>query len=397
MKEKVKIIIRSIKNGTFFTKVKYNIIRRFSSVYTNSIKIDNSKITFLTFQGRYECNPKAICEEIIKQKLPYKLVWIAKKDDYKNLEQYPKELKIVLNNSIESYKELASSKIIIMNATELIHLNYKKKKGQIYIQTWHGSMGFKRLDSNKPQWTKNAIKLGEQTEYIITNSDYETDVYRETYWKDTPTLEYGHARNDILVNKDKDYDEASSRVRKLYNIPKNKKIVLWAPTFRNDLTYKHYKLDYDKLKECLKKKFGCEFEVLVRFHYKLMEQKIPKDFFNGVISANEYPDMQDLLCASDVGITDYSSWMCDYVLTRKPGFLYTPDIDFYDKERGFYYPLETTPFGTSKSEKELFERISNFDQKHYDKEVNKFLKDRGCYEKGNASVRTVEKIKELMI
>ena len=68
MKEKVKIIIRSIKNGTFFTKVKYNIIRRFSSVYTNSIKIDNSKITFLTFQGRYECNPKAICEEIIKQK-----------------------------------------------------------------------------------------------------------------------------------------------------------------------------------------------------------------------------------------------------------------------------------------------------------------------------------------
>jgi CDP-glycerol glycerophosphotransferase len=127
-----------------------------------------------------------------------------------------------------------------------------------------------------------------------------------------------------------------------------------------------------------------------------MEQKVPKNFFDGVVNANEYPDIQNLLCASDVGITDYSSWMCDYVLTKKPGFLYTPDIDYYDKERGFYYPLETTPFGASKTQEELFERINNFDQNKYNKEVDKFLKDRGCFEKGNASVRIVEKIKELM-
>jgi len=396
-KEKAKRVVRAIKNGTFFTKVKQKTIKIFSSSYVKNIKIDENKITFITFQGRYECNPKAICEEIIKQKLPYKLVWIAKKDDFNNLEQYPKELKIVLHNSIESYKELASSKIIIMNATELINLNYKKRKGQIYIQTWHGSMGFKRLyTDNRSKWRKNAFKLGTQTEYIVTNSDFETKVYRETYWKDTPLLEYGHARNDILINKGKEYDEASLKVRKLYNIPKNKKIVLWAPTFRNDLTYKHYMLDYNKLKECLKNKYNCDFEILVRFHYKLMEQKVPKNFFDGVVNANEYPDIQDLLCASDVGITDYSSWMCDYVLTKKPGFLYTPDIDYYDKERGFYYPLETTPFGASKTQEELFERINNFDQNKYNKEVDKFLKDRGCFEKGNASVRIVEKIKELM-
>ena len=88
--------------------------------------------------------------------------------------------------------------------------------------------------------------------------------------------------------------------------------------------------------------------------------------------------------------------MCYFVLTRNLGFLYTSVIEYYDRERGFYYPLETTPFGASKTEEELFERISNFDQNKYNKEVDKFLKDRGCYEKGNASVRIVEKIKELM-
>ena len=75
-------------------------------------------------------------------------------------------------------------------------------------------MGFKKLyTDNRSQWRKNAFKLGAQTEYIITNSDFETNVYRETYWKDTPLLEYGHARNDILVNKGKDYEEASLKVR----------------------------------------------------------------------------------------------------------------------------------------------------------------------------------------
>ncbi len=396
-KERAKRVVRAIKNGTFVSKVKDKTIRKFSSVYVRNINIENDKITFITYQGRYECNPKAICEEIIRQKLPYKLVWIAKKEDFKNLEQYPKELKIVLYNSVESYKELASSKIIIMNAAELINLNYKKRKGQIYIQTWHGSMGFKRLyTDNRSRWRKNALKLGNQTDYIITNSDFETKVYRDTYWKNTPLLEFGHPRNDILVNRREEYARASIKVRNEYDIPKNKRIVLWAPTFRNDLTYTHYMLDYERLKEALRERYNEEFEVLVRFHYKLMEQKVPKNFFEGVINANNYPDMQELLCASDVGITDYSSWMCDYVLTKKPGFLYTPDLDYYDKERGFYYPLETTPFGASTTQEDLFKRISKFNQDKYNEEVEQFLKDRGCYEKGNASKKTVDKIKEII-
>ena len=115
-----------------------------------------------------------------------------------------------------------------------------------------------------------------------------------------------------------------------------------------------------------------------------------------VINATDYNDIQELLCASDIGITDYSSWMCDYVLTRKPGFLYASDIQKYiDDERGFYYPLSSTPFKVAENSDELVKKIMEFDDKKYQKEVDKFLKDRGCYEDGNASSRIVDILNKL--
>ena len=104
--------------------------------------------------------------------------------------------------------------------------------------------------------------------------------------------------------------------------------------------------------------------------------------------------MQELLCAVDFGITDYSSWMCDYILTRRPGFLFTLDIEKYVDERGFYYPLETSPFPVCKSNQELCDKIINFDEKKYQNDIDKFLSDKECYEDGYASKRVVELIKD---
>ena len=99
---------------------------------------------------------------------------------------------------------------------------------------------------------------------------------------------------------------------------------------------------------------------------------------------------------ADVGITDYSSWICDYILTGRPSFIYASDLESYEEERGFYYPLEETPCPIAKNNEELIQCIEKFDERLYEKKLKNFLSRRGCLEFGNASVKTVEKIKEIM-
>ena len=394
-------ILNSIKEGTFFEKVTHKINVTFKSLFRKLIikttKINPKKIIFITFQGKYTCNPKAIAEELIKRNLDYQLVWVIRKEEKNNKDKYPKELELVVRGTFKFYKQLAASKFIIENANDTVYMKYQKRKGQYVIQTWHGSLGFKRLDPSSVKnegWVNKAIRLGEQTDFIISNSKFENMVYRTSYWENTKILEYGHARNDILLNK-KLYNQMREQVKDYYHIDKNTKIALYAPTFRDNFDINTYDLNYEKLLDALTKRFGGKWVIMVRFHFKLRNVEFPRNLNKKVINATDYYDMQVLLCEADIGITDYSSWICDYVLTDKPGFLYTNDIENYVDERGFYYPLSETPFPISKDNDEFYHNILNFDEKKYQKDREKFLKARGCYEKGNASQKIVDKIIDL--
>ena len=394
-----KKVINSIKEGTFFEKVKHkinvNVKKVLRKIMLKNTKIDPKKVIFITFQGKYTCNPKAIAEEFIRRNSDYKLVWVVRKEDLKERDKFPSELKLVVRESLEFYKELASSKFIIENANDTVYMKYNKRPGQVIIQTWHGSLGFKRLDKVKNEaWVAKADELGNETDFIVSNSEFENMVYRTSYWENTEILEYGHARNDMLLNKTK-YNKMNKKVREYYNIDKNTKILLYAPTFRDDFSADTYNLDYAKLLDALKEKFGGNWVIMVRFHFKLRNVDFSDDLTDNIINATDYYDMQELLCAADIGITDYSSWLCDFVLTEKPGFIYCNDMDKYVDERGFYYPLSETPFPVSKTNDELEKNILNFDIKKYEKQRQSFLKKRGCYEKGNASKRIVDKIYEL--
>lgn len=392
-------IINSIKEGTFIIKVKHkiklvisNLLRYFVET---GVKVKNNKVMFLTYQGSYSCNPKAVCNEFIKRNLDYELVWVIRDEDTKNLDQYPKELKIVKRNSLKFYREAASCKFFIDNANNFEYLNMKKKKEQYLFQPWHGSLGFKKLDASSvknTKWVKKALLLDSVTDYCIANSKFEIDVFKTSYWPNTKMLKYGHPRNDILFNLNGEWEYYSKKIRKMYNIDKDTKIALYAPTYRDNFTFDSYNLDYSKLKNALEKRFGGKWCILVRFHFKLKYAKIPKKYIKDVINVTDYIDMQELLCACDIGITDYSSWICDFVLTKKPGFLFTLDILDYLDERGLYYPLETSPFPVCKNNDELYKNILNFDLDKYEKDVIEFLIDKECYEDGNASKRVVDKI-----
>ena len=368
-------------------------------------KIEN-KIMLTTTQGSYTCNPRAICDEIIKEELPYEIVWAVFDRNISTKElknQYPKNVKLVVKGTMDFYRELNSSKILVDNENNFgRRYYYKKRKGQFLFETWHGSMGLKKIAVDRGFTSrlimKKNIKYKKRTDYCISNSDFENNIFRTTYWKNNKILEYGHARNDIFFKSEKSEEvrELNKKVRKYLGLDDKTKFILYAPTFREKNSVK-VEIDYKELKKSLESRFGGKWEVVVRFHEKELNAHPNYAKENNIIDATFYPDMQDLMVVSSAGITDYSSWICDYVLTNKPGFLLVPDLEKYDNsERGFYFPLDTTPFPISKNSDELINNIKNFDSKKYEKDQAKFLKDRGCWEDGKASERIVKKIKEVI-
>jgi CDP-glycerol glycerophosphotransferase len=224
-------------------------------------------------------------------------------------------------------------------------------------------------------------------------------VYKEGFCWNKDIYQLGHPRNDVFFYSKEKQQEIKEKVFAKYNIDANKKILLYAPSFRDDKKINVYNLDFKIIVDSLKSKFGGEWVVMVRLHANLLGLRSQPKIFNyseGVIDASFYPDMQELLVTADVGITDFSSWIFDYMLSRKPAFIYAEDIDEYNTERGFYYPLESTPFPVAKNNEKLAQNIIDFDYDKYKNEIETFLQGKGCIEDGHASERVVDLIEKII-
>lgn len=393
--------------GKFFEKLRKAIdwalsyIPRRILCYTS--KVQNNKIFFMTFNHQYTCNPKYICEEIMRQELPVEMVWAVTNAQLKNKEirnSFPKDVKLVVRGTYEFFKEIVTSKIWIDNAFNFTWNPMPKKKNQFYIQNWHGSLGLKRIGKENVgsrRWAFSAKLNAKYVNLCVSNSTFETGVFRETHWPKNKILELGHARNDILFADAATQAKLKEKVLSYYGIPENTKIALYAPTFRNDDSADVFDLDHTRFLDALEKRFGGNWVLLNRYHFK---SKTANKMFGQqtvdqrILSATEYPDIQELMVASDVGITDYSSWIYDFMLTGRPGFLYVPDLKEYDQERGFYYPLSETPFPFDETNEGLVEKVLAFDMDTYKEKHAQFLEARGCKEQGTAAKQIVEIIKK---
>ena len=193
--------------------------------------------------------------------------------------------------------------------------------------------------------------------------------------------------------------ELRKKVYKFYKIDPEVKTVLYAPTFRdNKSDVSAIKIDCMQLKHTLEKKFGGEWKVIVKAHMHNRHNSALRHMFanrDSIIDASDYIDMQELIAAADVGITDYSSWIFDFMLKGAPGFIYARDIGKYINSRGFFYPLSDTPFSIAENDDALSENIMNFDKTAYAEAVSKFLSEKECYEDGHAAERIVDFICEL--
>lgn len=429
---KLSNIEKALITGNTLIKIRQKLDNLISGIFRHfwakQQKIQKNKIVFMGYEDRYECNLKYIAEEILRQGLPYELIWLAAKNTKSLKKDAPAGITVVKKSSYEGLCHIATAKIWIDNALNFLwYPSLQKKKGQIYINTWHGSMGLKRINGEAVQnrkWRNVAKKCNKATDYCISDSAFETGVFRTTYWKDVPILEYGHARNDILFQHNAGDGDALARkeaiLEKLKLIPKipkdmeylypkkqeqilddrraakDLKFVLYAPTFRDSGRFDCYNIDFSRLIEALQRRFGGTWKVLLRFHFH--NRGAGSKIFNEetFINVTNYPDMQELLTLADVGITDYSSWICDYALTGKPAFIYAADLEEYNNERGLYYPLETTPFPLAANNDELVSNILKFDSDKYSANLETFLHDKGCVEDGHASERIVELIKRIV-
>ncbi|MCL1891110.1 MAG: CDP-glycerol glycerophosphotransferase family protein [Coriobacteriia bacterium] len=372
----------------------------FLFVFSKMVPINPKKVMFMTYSNDYTCNPKYICEELLRRDSGCKIIWAVDKKDSKNI--FPQGITLVKRYSLAFFYAQASSKVWVDNALNFLWAWFPKKRGQVLLNTWHGSMGLKRIDKQNVQrkrWKRKAQRVGELTDYCISNSLFEDEVFRETHWPKTTILPYGHARNDALINSEPSFVVTlKKRACVQYGFSENTKIVLYAPTFRESNSLEFYNVDYERLCSGLAKRFGGQWLVMARHHYSNKISKEASALLQNkewVIDVTDYTDMQELLLIADVGVTDYSSWICDFVLTSKPAFIYASDLEEYRSGRGFYYPLESTPFPLATNNDILATSIESFDQEKYEKNCSQFLLDRGSYEKGTASKRVVDDILQI--
>lgn len=364
-----------------FYKIKY--------IFYKIFKINKYKIVFDNFQGKgYADNPKYIAEELHNQFPEFKIIWLYNFLNTLSVD-FPDYIIPVHFQSSKALYHLATAKFWVFNYRPFWQL--PKRNKQIYIQTWHGSIGPKMIEKDAEKYldkayVKRAIYDSSKISVCISGSGHLSNIYKNSFWYNGKILEVGSPRNDILFNQ-----KGKDEILKKLGI-KNKKVCLYAPTFRNDYSFKKYNLDFKRLKTFLDQKTKSEWIILIRFHPHLSIKSLSIDF-NDVINVSSYSDAQELLLISDILITDYSSIIFDFCNLYRPAFIYAPDYSsFINDERPVYFKLEETPFPIAKTNDILIENINSLDMNDYETKVKTFLKEKQSFDNGHASEKTVEYI-----
>lgn len=364
-----------------------------------TLPIQENKIFFRSRLNGFRGNSKYIAEEILRQGLPYDLVWMVDKHIFNYIDDFPEGIRLVMQDTDDALREATTSKIWIDDTWReyLLARGITKRDEQVYIQTWRGSFGIRKVGAERHNAVmrdiRRAKKDTDQVDYLISNSAWETDLYRRIFWGKGKVLELGHARNDLLFRTE-DREEIRRKIFERLELPEDVKLLYYAPTLEKSRNIKKNLADTTIARLALYKRFGGEWIILTRMG------DVPDEAWpcasRGVVRMPRFSDSQEILVAADAMLTDYSSAVLDFALTGKPAFLYAPDEEWYATNRGLYYPLEETPFPVARTNDELALHIETFEEEAYKERLQAFLAEKGCVEDGCASRRVVELIKEII-
>lgn len=387
-----------------------NAVKNQYESLTKKLELCDKKVVFEVFAGKqYGCNPKAIYKEMLKEPAfdNWDIVWVfVDPQDYKNIDEL-QSARLVKYKTKEYYIEVGTAKYIFTNSMLLEGIY--RKENQIIFQTWHGTP-LKRLrcdiniEGGNANNTLDEIKARNDRDTIrythfLSPSAWASDRFISSFnlvelGMENIITEVGYPRNDLLINYTQ---EDVDRIHETLDIPKGKKIILYAPTFRDN---KHKSgsgyqydmcLDFDRLQ----RELGNEYIILFRTHYFIANVFDFTKYEGFIYNMAQLDDITNLYLIADILITDYSSVFFDYANLKRPIIYYMYDLDEYANEiRGFYLDVNELPGDIAKTEEELITSIRKIDNGgfQYDDKYKAFNEKYNYLDDGNAARRVIEKV-----
>ncbi|TLG80918.1 bifunctional glycosyltransferase/CDP-glycerol:glycerophosphate glycerophosphotransferase [Vagococcus zengguangii] len=360
-------------------------------------------IVFESFFGtQYSDSPKAIYE-YLKDNNPegYQLMWSITKE----MEPYFKEHNIpyFIRLTLKAAKIMPRAKFWIVNSRLPLVRIKRVPKGTTVLNSWHGTpLKTIGLDvelvtmpgKTTEQYHKDIANDSVRWDYTVGPNRYTSDILQRAFLLEPEqVINSGYPRNDTLIN---DNNPAYiSQIKKKLNIPTDKKVILYAPTWRdNDFVggseYRaSLELDIARLKEV----YGDSAVLVMRLHYMIAKGVDLSPYGDFVRDASQGWDITDLYLASDVLITDYSSVFFDYSILRRPMIFFAYDIEEYANDiRGFYFDYqEEAPGAIVKTNDELIVALDDAfnNQGELSPRYVAFIEKFAAWEDGKASERVV--------
>ena len=344
----------------------------------------DDKLVLMNGHGfRYNDSPRAMYEKMVELGMldEYRVIWALREPDKWEIEGAEK----VELDTLKYFFTALKAKYWISCVNIERGLHFKKKK-TVYLNTWHGAS----LNFVGNAVSKRKDFHYEHVNYFCINGEYERDfVIRDFNLRPESLLATGYPRNDELYAAT---DATRAEKRELLGIPEGKRVLLYAPTWRDstDGGVSHKlapPIDWKKWKQEL----GDEWVILLRTHpYTTKLMNVEFDDF--VIDCIEYPRINDLLIAADILVSDYSSTSLDYAILEKPIACFGYDYEEYKAVRGFYFDLEEVfPNGVIRTEDKLLEHIKSFDYAEECAKTKKFKDDHMEYG-GNATMQCINAV-----
>lgn len=379
------------------SKIVYSIYFYMCSFILNIIRVfismDKHLILFVVYGGqRYDDSPRFVYEYMKEHEKYKKFKFMWAFIDPSSVPEVPDTEKIKID-TWSYYKAALQAKYWITNSSVSRGLHFKKKE-TINIMFQHGMAGIKKI-GNDLDSTNKSFKNGydEKFDLIMIEGKKEEEILKKAWNISGDELrQTGLPRNDELVHKSPDEILA---LKKKLNIPTDKKVILYAPTFREYskdsklATFLKPPFDFDLWNQEL----GKEYVLLLTAHYevaKLMEVPEQHPF---VRNAFKYPHINDLMLVSDLLISDYSSIIWDYSILGKPILSYAYDYSQYKKTRGVYEGYENIFFhGIMKTEEEVIRYLKSMDYSLECKYTKEKIREEYIAEYGSSTDKCVKMI-----
>ena len=364
------------------------------------LPIQKNLVLFESFLGRgYSDNPKALYQTLKRQRPELTLVWIFAKEPTADVKASCPNW--VLRNSPKYYYYMARARYWIFNTRQPLSL--KKRRATTYLQTWHGTP-LKRLGldmeevhmagTTTEQYKKNFYQQAQEWDYLLSPNTYSSEIFKRAFGFSGTLLESGYPRNDLLYAPDR--NQQAETIKRKLDVPSNKKVILYAPTWRDDefVTKGQYRFNLQLDLQQMQERLGQDYIVLLRMHY-LIAEHLDLDAYAGfAYDVSSYGDIAELYLISDLLITDYSSVFFDFAHLNRPMLFFTYDLEKYASVlRGFYFDFEAVvPGPLLKESNQVINYIEDIEtqSKQYADKYKVFQEQFCGLDDGKASQRVID-------